>query len=92
MVQEITDNTEFSEVLRLHNYVQKIKKKHLEVHQQSTELRTMFDALIAKAAGASGMTKEKSRKVDSMKKDGDKKWWLETRLLTINETYNKIRI
>jgi len=73
MVQEITDNpAEFSEVLRLHNYVQKIKKKHLEVHQQSTELRTMFDALIAKAAGASGMTKEKSRKVEN-KADGAKK-------------------
>ena len=46
MVEEITDNQEFSEVLRLHNYVQKIKKKHSEVHQQATELRTMFDALI----------------------------------------------
>ena len=33
MVDEITANPEFSEVLRLHNYVQKIKKKHGEVHQ-----------------------------------------------------------
>ena len=46
MVDEITANPEFSEVLRLHNYVQKIKKKHGEVHQQATELRTMFDVLI----------------------------------------------
>ena len=46
MVEEITENPEFSEVLRLHNYVQKIKKKHSEVHQQATELRTMFDVLI----------------------------------------------
>ena len=52
MVTEITDNQEFSEVLRLHNYVQKIKKKHHEVHQQATELRTMFDALIQRTNGA----------------------------------------
>ena len=46
MVEEIKENTEFSEVYRLHNYVQKIKKKHMEVRQQATELRTMFDQLI----------------------------------------------
>ena len=31
MVEEIKQNQEFSEVLRLHNYVQSIKKKHTEV-------------------------------------------------------------
>ena len=46
MVQEITENPEFSEVLRLHNYVNSIKQKHLEVRQQANELRTMFDALL----------------------------------------------
>lgn len=32
MVEEISANPEFSEVLRLHKYVQKIKGKHLLVH------------------------------------------------------------
>lgn len=31
MVEEIKQNEEFSDVLRLHNYVQTIKKKHSEV-------------------------------------------------------------
>ena len=52
MVNEITDNPEFSEVLRLHNYVQKIKKKHYEVHQQATELRKMFEELTSRINGA----------------------------------------
>jgi len=50
MVEEISANPEFSEVLRLHKYVQKIKGKHLLVHQQATELRTMFDSLIQRTA------------------------------------------
>ena len=33
MVEEIKENPDFSEVLRLHNYVQSIKKKHDEVSQ-----------------------------------------------------------
>ena len=45
MIDEITANPEWSEVLRLHNYVQKIKKKHAEVHQQANELKTMFEVL-----------------------------------------------
>ena len=35
MVEEIKENPEFSEVYRLHNYVQSIKKKHNEVRQQA---------------------------------------------------------
>ena len=62
MVEEITVNPEFSEVLRLHNYVQKIKQKHTEVHQQATELRTMFDCLIQQAnAGSANQGKEKRK-------------------------------
>jgi len=53
MVEEVSSNPEFSEVYRLHTYVQKIKRKHMEVKQQSTELRTMFDALLQRSAGAS---------------------------------------
>ena len=50
MVEEIKANDEFSEVLRLHNYVQKIKGKQELVGQQATELRTMFDSLIKRTA------------------------------------------
>jgi len=50
MIAEIEVNPEFSEVLRLHNYVQSIKKKHSEVRQQANELRTMFDALLQRTA------------------------------------------
>jgi hypothetical protein len=73
MIEEIENKAEFSEVLRLHNYVQKIKKKHLEVKQQSTELRTMFDALLQRTAGATQQTKEKTRKAETKPKDADKK-------------------
>ena len=73
MVAEITDNPEFSEVLRLHNYVQKIKKKHHEVHQQATELRTMFDALITRTNGAQNTKEKRSKTTDVKGKDGDKK-------------------
>ena len=75
MVDEITANPEFSEVLRLHNYVQKIKKKHSEVHQQATELRTMFDVLIQKAnIGSNNQTKDKRKANDAAGKDAAKKW------------------
>jgi len=46
MLEEVKENPEWSEVYRLHNYVQKIKGKHREVKQQSAELRTMFDNLL----------------------------------------------
>ena len=67
MVDEISQNEEFSEVLRLHNYVQTIKKKHNEVNQQATELRKMFDALLNRTAAGNNQSKKES------KKDGDKK-------------------
>lgn len=74
MVEEIKANDEFSEVLRLHNYVQKIKGKQELVGQQATELRTMFDSLIKRTALTTNQTKEKTRKADTVKaKDGDKK-------------------
>ena len=75
MVEEVTNNPDFHEVLRLHNYIQKIKNKHLLVHKQAEELRIMFDSLIQRTANTTSATKEKSRKAEGMgKKDGDKKW------------------
>lgn len=71
MLGEIETNPEFSEVLRLHNYVQKIKKKHQEVHQQSNELRTMFDSLLQRTAGAANPAKEK-RKTGEKKEEAKK--------------------
>ena len=71
MVEEIKENPEFSEVYRLHNYVQKIKKKHMEVRQQAQELRTMFDMLIQRTDGASKQKNDKTKR--DTKKDADKK-------------------
>ena len=73
MVEEIKENPEFSEVYRLHNYVQSIKKKHNEVRQQATELRTMFDALLQRTAQGNNQNKKDQRKTEAKKEE--KKWW-----------------
>ena len=74
MVEEIKQKEEFSEVLRLHNYVQKIKKKHQEVHQQATELRTMFDVLIQRTnIGSNNQNKDKRKANDAAGKADGKK-------------------
>ena len=69
MVEEIKQNEEFSDVLRLHNYVQTIKKKHSEVRQQAQELRTMFDALLQRTADGNNKSKKDNRKADVKKED-----------------------
>ena len=73
MVEEIKQNQEFSEVLRLHNYVQTIKKKHTEVKQQAHELRTMFDALLQRTAAGNNQSKKDNRKSEAKKEGADKK-------------------
>ena len=67
MIEEVKANDEFSEVYRLHKYVQSIKKKHNEVKQQATELRTMFDSLLQRTVGATNQSKKDQRKADGAK-------------------------
>ncbi len=72
MIEEVKYNPEFHEVYRLHKYVQSIKKKHNEVKQQSSELRTMFDSLLQRTVGATNQSKKDQRKAEGAKVDDTK--------------------
>merc|ERR1712083_764616 len=45
MLNDLKSDPDLEEMLKLHNYVQKIKKRHFEVKQQVGELRTMYEDL-----------------------------------------------
>ena len=45
MVEGLKCDPQLEDMLKLHEYVQKIKKKHYEVKDQVGELKTMFGHL-----------------------------------------------